>query len=110
MSPTSVTGTNTKQNQKEQKLKDTEEKFNRACQQISGLSRQLGQVKTRYSRARADNSKHFRYKLRLKLTVIQGVRDMYCEYARRKAEEIMLRRENMYAELVEEFVAGPGTY
>jgi len=51
-------------------------------------------MQTRYDRARNENRRSFRYHLRLRLAVLEGVRSMYNDYVHEKVEQIIkLRRE-----------------
>lgn len=51
-------------------------------------------MQSRYDRAKNENRRSFRYHLRLRLAVLEGIRNMYNDYAHEKANEIMtLRRE-----------------
>lgn len=82
-------------------LKDTEKKFKRACTQIVLLNKQLDEIQERYRRAKRDNFRCYRYNLRLKLAVIEGVRNMYYEYAHIKAEEVAELRLQLFGETLE---------
>ena len=81
----------------------TQTKFRRACIQLTLLNKQLGDMKERYSQAKADNFGCFRYNLRLKLAVIEGVRNMYYDYAYvyAKAEMVSELRHDLFGETVE---------
>ena len=56
-------------------LSDAERRFRRACDQIVLLNQKLGEVQKRYKNARRTNNRSFRYNLRLKLAVVEGVRN-----------------------------------
>ena len=76
-----------------EELKNAEKKFIRASEQYSLINKQYEQLKLRYDKAKEDRNSTFRYNLRLKLAVIEGVRGMYYEYLFVKADDItMLRR------------------
>jgi len=62
--------------------------FRRACSQVILLNHQIEAAKARYDRARAVKRLSFRYSNRLKLTSLQGVRNLIYEYACQKCEEI----------------------
>ena len=66
-----------------------ERRFHRACSQIVLLNRHLDNLQLRYDRAHRDNMRTFRYSLRIKLSALEGVRNMYVEYASMKADELM---------------------
>ena len=76
-----------------EELKFAEKNFVRASEQFSLINKQYEQLKLRYDKAKEDRNSCFRYNLRLKLSVIEGVRGMYYEYLFVKADDItMLRR------------------
>ena len=76
-------------------------RFRKACIQLKLLNKQLTDMKYRYSRAKDDNFRCFRYNLRLKLAVIEGVRNMYYDYAYMKAEDVARLRHDLFGESVE---------
>ena len=74
-------------------LQGEEKKFVRASEQFSLINKQYEQLKWRYDKAKKEKSSSFRYNLRLKLSVLEGMRGMYYEYLFLKAEDVnMLRR------------------
>ena len=81
-------------------LTRTEWRFRKACDQIVLLNLQLSEIQKRYKDAKDRNVKPLRYKLRLRLAVIEGVRNMYYEYAYCKANEIADMRQQLYGENV----------
>lgn len=75
-------------------LIETERRFRTACSQIIHLNLKVKDMQGRYDRAKQENRRSFRYHLRLRLAVLEGVRNMYNDYAHEKANEIMkLRRD-----------------
>lgn len=62
--------------------------FRRACSQVILLNHKIEDAKTRYDRARAVRRLSFRYTNRLKLTNLEGVRNLIYEYACNQCEEI----------------------
>ena len=82
-------------------LSDAERRFRRACDQIVLLNQKLGEVQKRYKNARRTNNRSFRYNLRLKLAVIEGVRNMYFDYAYAKADQVADLRRELFNESVE---------
>ena len=75
-------------------LRVTETKMNRACNNVILLNDKIVHLSRHYHRARAANHKAFRYTNRVKLAVYEGVRNVFYEYARDRAEDIAeLRRE-----------------
>ncbi|WAR19788.1 hypothetical protein MAR_001626 [Mya arenaria] len=69
-------------------LEQAERKFRRACDQIVLLNERLSSCQIRYKKARDNNRKSLRYPLRLRLAMIEGIRNMYYDYATQKVEEI----------------------
>lgn len=82
-------------------LRRTQHNFQRACDQIVILNRRMEGVLQRYHEARIQTNKSFRYKLRLRLAIVEGVRNMFYEYANRKAYEIVSLRRDLFGEIVE---------
>ena len=82
-------------------LSDAERRFRRACDQIVLLNQKLGEVQKRYKNARRTNNRSFRYNLRLKLAVLEGVRNMYYDYAYAKADQVADLRRELFNESVE---------
>ncbi|WAR07222.1 hypothetical protein MAR_017180 [Mya arenaria] len=70
-------------------LTEAEGRFQKACDQIVLLNHRLGEVQKRYKMAKRSNNKAFRYNLRLKLAVIEGVRNMYYDFAYSKADALL---------------------
>ena len=79
-------------------LHRAQKKFRKACIQLKLLNKQLTDTKDRYSRAKDDNFRCFRYNLRLKLAVIEGVRNMYYDYAYVKAEDVARLRQDLFGD------------
>ena len=82
-------------------MADTEKKFRKSCDQLCHLNRRLADMQKRYRRAKADNSRCFRYNLRLKLAVVEGVRNAFYDYAHVQAEKIVELRHVLYGETVD---------
>ncbi|CAL1529766.1 unnamed protein product [Lymnaea stagnalis] len=77
----------------EEKMNEARSKFERACQQIVLLDQKIKDLEIRYKRAVKNKKNSFRYNLRLRLSVVTGVKMMYHHYASTKAEELTrLRR------------------
>ena len=79
------------------KLRATNKVFRRACSQVILLNHKIEAAKTRYDRARAVKRLSFRYTNRLKLTSMEGVRNLIYEHASAKCEE----NEALQAKLME---------
>ena len=69
-------------------LEDLDRKFRLACRQVVILNNRIADLQARYDRALRVDRKSFRYTLRLQLATTEGTRNMFYEYARRKAEEL----------------------
>ena len=82
-------------------LVDSERRFKRACEQIVQLNYKMSDLQSRYSRAKAENHRSFRYSLRLRLAVVEGLRNMYYDYAHNKAQTVADLRREMYGEDVQ---------
>lgn len=70
-------------------------KFQRACAQVLLLNNHVHDLQTRYDRAVQDNRRQYRYTLRLRLCTVEGLRNMYYEYACQSADEIEALEETM---------------
>jgi hypothetical protein len=99
MSPLKITDAMVEAAQHE--LFDTERKFRKACLQLIFLNKRINNMKARYKKAKTDNFNRFRYNLRLKLAVVEGVRNMYYEYAHMKAEQVADIRRHLFGDVVE---------
>ncbi|WAR27880.1 hypothetical protein MAR_013584 [Mya arenaria] len=82
-------------------LQQTEVRFRKACNQINLLNRKMESIHKRYNCAKKNNHRVFRYKLRLRLAVVEGLRNMYYEYANKKASRVVELRSELYNESVE---------
>lgn len=82
-------------------LHQTEVRFRKACNQINLLNRKMDSIHKRYNCAKKNNHRVFRYKLRLRLAVVEGLRNMYYEYANKKASRVVELRRELYNEAVE---------
>lgn len=70
-------------------LTDTERRFRKSCEQVIVLNHHVEEATKRFHDAdRADN-KISRYNIRLRLSVLEGVRNMYYEYAAKMASDIV---------------------
>ncbi len=73
-------------------------KFQRACSQVVLLNKFVQDLQTRYDRAVKKNMRTNRYTLRLRLCTVEGIRNMYYEYATATADKIE-EMENRMREL-----------
>ena len=79
----------------EKQITAIETHFNTACQQIILLNSKLDALQTRYDRAMKDQLRTHRYNHRLKLSSLEGVRNMLVEYASMKADQLTDIHEQM---------------
>lgn len=82
-------------------LVESERRFKRACEQIVQLNYSLDALQNRYNKAKKDNNRSFRYSLRLRIAVVDGMRNTYYEYAHKKAESVAALRQELFGEVVE---------
>jgi hypothetical protein len=68
-------------------------KFRRSCHHIRMLNRRIEDIQVRYDRAFSTGRRSFRYSHRLKLATYEGMRNMYYEYACRRADELEQMQE-----------------
>ena len=81
------------------KLMEAERAFKRACDEILCLNRKIEYLSKRYDVARKENRRSFRYNLRLQMAVVEGVRNMFYEFASKKADEISELRFQVNVEM-----------
>ena len=86
---------------KKSTLVDNERRFKRACEQIVQLNYSLDALQQRYNKAKKDNHKSFRYSLRLHIAVVDGMRNMYYDYAHTKAEVVAELQQELFGEVVD---------
>lgn len=77
-------------------------KFEKACTQLKSLNAKIDQIQLRYDRAAECNQRSFRYNLRIQLVELEGVRNMFYQYAKRKAEELDEMKQQIIEDLCEE--------
>ena len=76
------------------KLHDSQRRFNRAGEQILLLKTRLRGLRKRYNSAKSSDSKTFRFPLRMRMMVAEGLVKRYYHYADMKRTEILeLRAE-----------------
>lgn len=80
------------------KLQDAENKTLKACQQMLLLSDKLEYLKNKYEKAVADNIKSFRYPLRMRIVVLEGVINMYYQYTSEKHREAEMLRYELFGQ------------
>lgn len=80
-------------------LLKTNIQFESVCEQIKILNLRLERLQTRYSRAERAQNARARYALRLQLSSTEGVRNMFVEYATRKADELITLQCQLYGDV-----------
>ena len=71
------------------KLHDSQRRFNRACNQILLLNTRLRGLRKRYNSAKTSDSKTFRFPLRMRMIMVEGLVKTYYHYADMKRTEIL---------------------
>lgn len=79
-------------------LYDCEERFHGACHQIELLKTRLREMTSRYSHAKNYDYKTFRYIIRIRIMVIEGLIASYYKYACRKRKQAYSLRRQLYGE------------
>jgi len=79
-------------------LYESERRFQKACDQIAFLNGWLYDLQMTYEKAVRDNDKCFRYKLRMRILVAEGLLQTYCQYACLKKNEVHDLRFKLYGE------------
>lgn len=77
-----------------------EKKFDRACTQLKTINSKIASAQLRYDRATSTNQRSFRYSLRIQLVELEGVRNMFWQYARKRAEDLDSMKHTILASLV----------
>lgn len=72
-----------------------EAKFEKACSQLTLLNAKIAAIQMRYDRAASINRRSFRYSLRIQLVEMEGVRNMYYQYAKTKAEQLDFMKQQI---------------
>ncbi len=79
------------------KMKDLDTKFHTACRQVTLLNERVIDAQNRFDRSNNVDRHSFRYCLRLRLIVLEGVRNIYYEYATRCAASL----DDLHLDLME---------
>lgn len=70
------------------KMRLLDRKFQHSCRQIMLLNHRIKEKQRRYDRAYKEHQRSWRYTLRLQLATMEGMRNMFYEYAYRRADEL----------------------
>lgn len=71
-----------------QLIQDESFRLNRSNEQLQRVNQTLDSLEKRYKEAKKSKIRAFRYNLRLRLAVAEGVRNIYLEYTRMKLAEM----------------------
>ena len=69
-------------------LKQMNRKFRLACKQVVLINNEIEYLQNRYDRAVDSGSRSFRYFLRLKIATMEGIRNMFYDYASQHADKL----------------------
>ena len=70
------------------KMRTLNKKFRKSCSQVILLNNQIEYLQSRYDQAVKSNKRSYRYFMRLRLATLEGIRNMFYEYACRRADEL----------------------
>ena len=93
--PTSALNMETTQEQI-YRIRDLNRKFRLSCTQLIHINNLIEETEVRYNRSQHENRRSYRYVLRLKLCTLEGVRNMFYEYAYAKADELEKMQLELY--------------
>merc|ERR1712227_1201858 len=82
----------------EEKLHDAELRLRKSLQQILIIDSQIRELEILYKRAQKSKKNASRYNLRLKLSVVSGIKMMYHHYSSSKKEEINRLRTQLFGD------------
>lgn len=80
-------------------MRRMERRFKRVCRQLVLMNNNIRAVKARYDRAVKVDRKTMRYNMRLRILTLEGVRNMFWEYAEARADQL----DDMEKELKERY-------
>ena len=75
-----------------------EKKFLLCCQQIVLVDQKLDSLQVRYKRVNKNNDRSARYSIRLQIATMEGMRNIYYQYAKFKGLEIAEKRRELFDE------------
>ena len=70
------------------KIREVDEKFRKARIQIILLNNKIEALIVRYNRCTRQKRRSCRYAIRMQVATVEGVRNMYYEYARRQCQNM----------------------
>ncbi|KAK3098220.1 hypothetical protein FSP39_017351 [Pinctada imbricata] len=93
-------------NKRKLDLLAAEKGFRKSCEQIVLLNQKLTALQKRYDAAKRHNARAFRYNLRLRLAIVEGMRNVYYDFAHEKAKQVADIRQELFGEIVEIITEG----
>ena len=72
----------------DERIESVSDRFQLVCSQLRILNRHIGEIQHRYKVADQKHQKSFRYSIRIRLCVLEGVRNMHYEYALKLADTL----------------------
>ena len=78
------------------RIRDMNRKFRQACSQLILINNLIDETEAHYNRSQAEGRRSYRYILRLKLCSLEGVRNMFYEYAYAKADQLEKLQLELY--------------
>ena len=69
-------------------IEQVDAKFQKTCLHLKKINRLMDQQQTRYQRADINGQQSFRYNQRIRLCVLEGIKDVYYQYAFRLAQKL----------------------
>ena len=68
---------------------ESQRRFQRACDQIVLLNAKMETLNWKYEQAVGASQKNFRYTVRMRMLVLEGILQIFCRYASLKKNETM---------------------
>ena len=78
------------------KIRDLNKRFRNSCTQLIHINNLIEETEVRYNRSQQEHHRSYRYILHLRLCSLEGVRNMFYEYAYAKADELEKMQVNLY--------------
>jgi hypothetical protein len=78
-----------------------EKHFKKACEQIVLLNNKILALQKGYKKAKEDDMRPFQYNMQLRLAVVEGVRNMYYDYAYNTADQVAQLRKELFGRPVQ---------
>ena len=78
------------------KIRDLNRKFRLSCNQLIHINNLIEEIEVRYNRSQQEHRRSYRYILRLRLCSLEGIRNMFYEYAYAKADELEKMQLDLY--------------